>query len=1506
LLIIQIEKGHLCFCTLLFFYILGEIFEFYYKERDMRNFRIFGLLVFFILAFSLNALSQVTVSGSTGANGSYTELNLAFTALNGAGTQAGNNISINITGNTTETASAVLNAGDWTSVTIRPTVTATVQGTIVGAIIKLNGADNVTIDGRIGGVGTNRDLTVRNNSTAAATAAIWLASVAAGNGASNNVIRNLEIAAGATANTNTNTTIGILMAGTTVSVTADGNDNDNNQFLFNRITRARYGLVTRGVAANNNEGLVIADNIVGPASFGADEIGKAGIFLQQDNGAQVTRNTVQFVGGDLANTTAGADRCGICIGGQDWSTTDSTVLTSGDYTVTKNIIHDVVEERTFSAIGIKLGTTRAGVATNNLVANNFIYNIRADGTSGDQLVGIGYSGGHTDRIVFNSLSLTGDLDPGAASSAATYGNALRVSTVNGTNNVNLTLMDNSIYLDVNSNTATVHFYDITLPSNAYAFGTGGLNYNNYYFNAGNAQLRTGGLGTGTGAATTTEFLTLANWQAALTVPQDANSIQADPLYFSNTSNLHIQTASPNINTGTNIAGITDDIDAQVRPNGATSDIGADEFYTSPGTVQFSSATYNTTESSGTVTITVTRSSGANGAISVDYATVAGGSATGGAACTAGVDYINTSGTLNWADLDIAPKMFSITICPDGVLKGSETVNLALSNPTGGATLGTPNTAVLTIANSTTFGAAVNVGTAEVITSLTNPGGLFEQINNGVLTGNLTVNITSDLTAETGAIALNQFAGGFTITIQPSGGARLISGGSATVLLNFNGADGVTINGLNTGGNSLTIRNTAAGTGTAVQFINDASNNSVLNTTLEGGGTSAVLFINTGTTTGNDNITVTGNTIRDRSDAASIPFNSINLIGTSAAISNSNILINNNQIFNFTQAGIVVGTSDNVTFTGNNIFQTAPRTTALFGVAVNSAAGTNTFSQNQIHDLTTTVATTGMAFNDARATTVSRNRIYNFPSTSGSTGTLAGIQFNGSSGNPAAVTLVNNMVSIIPAFTNAQNIFGIRDFAFGGNTYTAYYNSVLLGGTGSGTSNTWACQRGFAAPTTFTQINNLCFNNRTGGTGNHFAAGDQSQGTGTFVSNFNIFVGTGATAANFFDKATSSTSVPVNFATWQAGPPTRDANSQASNPGGVYTVANVFVSTTDLHLLYTPTNPAIGTGDGASTGVTTDYDNDPRPAANPDIGADEIVQPVAGVLPSGTFYNAAAGGSVLGGNVTITGTMTLTGGTVNANGNTLTFGCGATVTGQSINNFVYNGPVVKQFCAPELFTFPVGTATNNRSTGDDLGFTGAYSPVTANVTAVGVVPSSLTVTVTDSFMTGVDTANSIDRFWTLTETGDITTDLTFQYTDNDVNGNESLYKVLRNSGGMTVSSPSSTVNTGANTASITGVQNFSDWSVGLPLVVAASVDIGGRVTMADGTTGIPKVNVTITGSTLSEPIVLRTNPFGYYNFPELPVGTYIIEVASKQYTFSQPMRVVQAEDNITNADFIANQ
>ena len=117
---------------------------------------------------------------------------------------------------------------------------------------------------------------------------------------------------------------------------------------------------------------------------------------------------------------------------------------------------------------------------------------------------------------------------------------------------------------------------------------------------------------------------------------------------------------------------------------------------STGSLQFSASAYNAGENDSSATITVTRLNGNTGAVSVNYATTAGGTATPGS------DYTTTSGTLNFANGETS-KSFTVPILNDlpPVFEGNETVNLTLSNPTGGATLGIPSTAVLTIVDGET-------------------------------------------------------------------------------------------------------------------------------------------------------------------------------------------------------------------------------------------------------------------------------------------------------------------------------------------------------------------------------------------------------------------------------------------------------------------------------------------------------------------------------------------------------------------------------------------------------------------------------------------------------------------------------------------------------------------------------------------------------------------------------------------------------------------------------------
>jgi hypothetical protein len=109
----------------------------------------------------------------------------------------------------------------------------------------------------------------------------------------------------------------------------------------------------------------------------------------------------------------------------------------------------------------------------------------------------------------------------------------------------------------------------------------------------------------------------------------------------------------------------------------------------PGSLRFSVATQSVQEGGGAATVTVQRTGGSSGAVSVHYAS-ADGSAIGGS------DYTPVSGTLNWGSGDAAAKSFQVPILDDGDVEGDDTVSLALSAPTGGAALGTPSTQTLTI------------------------------------------------------------------------------------------------------------------------------------------------------------------------------------------------------------------------------------------------------------------------------------------------------------------------------------------------------------------------------------------------------------------------------------------------------------------------------------------------------------------------------------------------------------------------------------------------------------------------------------------------------------------------------------------------------------------------------------------------------------------------------------------------------------------------------------------
>jgi hypothetical protein len=112
---------------------------------------------------------NVTVAGATVGDGTYATLGAAFTAING-GAQTNATIAVSITGNTTEPGTATLNASDWKSLTISPTggTPLSISGNVANALIHLNGATNVTIDG----LNTGGNLLTLDNTATGATSTI--------------------------------------------------------------------------------------------------------------------------------------------------------------------------------------------------------------------------------------------------------------------------------------------------------------------------------------------------------------------------------------------------------------------------------------------------------------------------------------------------------------------------------------------------------------------------------------------------------------------------------------------------------------------------------------------------------------------------------------------------------------------------------------------------------------------------------------------------------------------------------------------------------------------------------------------------------------------------------------------------------------------------------------------------------------------------------------------------------------------------------------------------------------------------------------------------------------------------------------------------------------------------------------------------------------------------------------------------------------------------------------
>jgi len=195
--------------------------------------------------------------GTTEVFTSLTKANGLFASINTVGLAG--SVTVNMTSDVTEDGANALNqwtesgAGSYT-LTIQPDAASlrTISGNVATGLIRLNGADRVTIDGRNGGSGIY--LSFKNTNTIGTIGSAF----AFTNGATNNVIRYSDAEAYADA------TDGVILFGT--STIAGGNSNNLvDNCTINATVSGNVGSVgvySSGTVGNENATNTISNNII--------------------------------------------------------------------------------------------------------------------------------------------------------------------------------------------------------------------------------------------------------------------------------------------------------------------------------------------------------------------------------------------------------------------------------------------------------------------------------------------------------------------------------------------------------------------------------------------------------------------------------------------------------------------------------------------------------------------------------------------------------------------------------------------------------------------------------------------------------------------------------------------------------------------------------------------------------------------------------------------------------------------------------------------------------------------------------------------------------------------------------------------------------------------------------------------------------------------------------------------------------------------------------------------
>lgn len=472
----------------------------------------------------------------------------AFEDINTFGLQG--NVLLSIMTDINETNPTPPTLNQWTEyggsgyrLTIRPSGTnRTIQGSYASSgVIVLHGADRVTIDGSINGLG--RYLTIQNNTTSSTAAVVWIQSLGTGSGCSNVVIRNCNIVGPGNSSSFTST-FGIYAAGTSVSTSGTGADNDYLLIENNQIKKVYYGIYARGVATTGNlDSLVIRNNIVG-ADVSSEYVGYRGIDVQTAQGVKIIGNRVYNI-----RRTDGTNISGIELGQY-----------CQDAQIIGNQIYSLYQESSggWGSYGINVSTSTGN--TNILIANNMISDIHTMNYSASSTTynpfGIRLVGGTNYKIYHNTINMYG--------TQANVGSAASISAclLYTTSSITGTDVRNNIFVNsLSSNISGSKMYAVYVPSGT-SFSN--INYNDYYVSGSYGILGYFGA----------DKTTLSDWRSS--TGQDENSINVQP-YFIGNNDLHLTSSNIGDNRflAPTLSGVTIDFDNETRRS-TNVNIGADE------------------------------------------------------------------------------------------------------------------------------------------------------------------------------------------------------------------------------------------------------------------------------------------------------------------------------------------------------------------------------------------------------------------------------------------------------------------------------------------------------------------------------------------------------------------------------------------------------------------------------------------------------------------------------------------------------------------------------------------------------------------------------------------------------------------------------------------------------------------------------------------------------------------------------------------------------------------